>query len=259
MGSLRPQSSLPSLHDAATSASSSRTLDRFAVPAIPRWDELRSDGNGRSASPEFPPSYPAQSLHRPLSRTNERLTPPAPAYRTASDLSMGESTMDFHGRSRAELEALYRQQQMTSELERARMRDRALRSEQMHMEHPVSSRPSPRASSPRKLPQHKVYLINCKHCDLFLTDRGMKAVLLLKPNITLYSTDSIPTNCSPLYPPSPFLTGNSHHGPPVERTCDCLTQTLGCHGCGAPIGYNIVAPCARCTSSVAKHQRGSNG
>lgn len=29
---------------------------------------------------------------------------------------------------------------------------------------------------------------------------------------------------------------------PLPRTCECLTQTLSCHGCGAGIGYMIVAP-----------------
>lgn len=45
----------------------------------------------------------------------------------------------------------------------------------------------------------------------------------------------------------------------MERTCECLTQTLGCYGCGAAIGYSILSPCSRCTSSVVKHQRSSNG
>lgn len=37
---------------------------------------------------------------------------------------------------------------------------------------------------------------------------------------------------------------------PRERTCECLSQTLCCHGCGTAIGYMIVAPCARCAPGM---------
>lgn len=106
--------------------------------------------------------------------------------------------------------------------------------------------------------QHRVYLINCKSCGTFLTDRGMKAVLLLRPHITLYSTDAMP-NCGALHAPSRLAEPSAPHEPVVERTCDCLTQSLGCYGCGSAVGYHIVSPCQRCTNSVAKHQRSSNG
>lgn len=60
-----------------------------------------------------------------------------------------------------------------------------------------------------------------------------QAVLLLKPNIILFSTDASPCNAGPMYPDAPAsLEGESH----VERTCDCLTQSLGCYGCGSTIG-----------------------
>jgi hypothetical protein len=110
-------------------------------------------------------------------------------------------------------------------------------------------------SSSRPPSKHRVYLINCKSCGSFLTDRGMKAILLLRPHITLYSTDAIP-NCGPLHDQSDSANANE---PVLERTCNCLTQTLGCYGCGNAVGYHIVSPCSRCTSSVAKHQRNSNG
>lgn len=113
-------------------------------------------------------------------------------------------------------------------------------------------------SSPKEA-QHKVYLLNCKHCGNFLSDRGMKAVLLLKPNITLYSTDIVPSTCGPFFGGSSFHGGIDSNEAPVERTCQCLTQSLGCYGCGAQVGYNIISPCARCTSSVMKHSRSSNG
>ncbi|CUA66807.1 hypothetical protein RSOLAG22IIIB_00255 [Rhizoctonia solani] len=157
---------------------------------------------------------------------------------------------------------------------------------------------------------------------------GHKAVLLLRPNIALFSTDAMPVNCSPqpitgqqpaqenfekhpqdvtdlirqasdtstteprvdevLYaryflPPksvatdvhpektaperSADVTSGTHPGPtqPLPRTCECLTQTLSCHGCGAGIGYMIVTPCTRCTAQQSisgrpgQPQRTANG
>lgn len=125
--------------------------------------------------------------------------------------------------------------------------------------HAYSSNTSSNTQSSSKEAQHKVYLLNCKHCGNFLSDRGMKAVLLLKPNITLYSTDVVPSTCGPFFAGSSFHGGVDSNEPPVERTCECLTQSLGCYGCGAQVGYNIISPCARCTSSVMKHSRSSNG
>ncbi|PWN28612.1 hypothetical protein BDZ90DRAFT_153092 [Jaminaea rosea] len=108
---------------------------------------------------------------------------------------------------------------------------------------------------------HPVYLINCKGCGAFLTDRGMKAVLLLRPHVTLFSTDVMPQNCGPLYATqNPSILAKSK-GATAERTCECLTQTLGCYGCGSQIGYHIASPCRMCTSSVNHDalKRGSNG
>jgi len=42
-------------------------------------------------------------------------------------------------------------------------------------------------------------------------------------------------------------------------TCECLTQTLYCHGCGCIIGYMIVTPCVPCTSSSTPTNRVTNG
>ena len=110
----------------------------------------------------------------------------------------------------------------------------------------------------------KVWLLECKHCRTFLTNRGMKvrvdhqfvqrpvirgrssspqAVLLLRPNVPLYSTDALPANCSAYSARSPSI--ESPHQQPIEqqpRTCECLTQTLCCHGCGTSVGYMIVVP-----------------
>ncbi|KAF9529424.1 hypothetical protein CPB83DRAFT_906089 [Crepidotus variabilis] len=110
---------------------------------------------------------------------------------------------------------------------------------------------------------HKVWILDCKTCGAFLTNRAMKAVLLLRPNVSLYSSDALPLNCSAyssnpeaLRPPSVQKAG-SMSAP--SRTCECLTQTLCCHGCGTAIGYMIVIPCARCTSSITASNRATNG
>lgn len=86
--------------------------------------------------------------------------------------------------------------------------------------------------------QHKVWILDCRSCDLFLTNRAMKAVLLLRPNVSLYSSDASPVNCSAY---SAEDTAEQSR-PAPSRTCDCLTQTLCCHGCGNPVGYMIVVP-----------------
>ncbi|KAF8633340.1 hypothetical protein AX17_004512 [Amanita inopinata Kibby_2008] len=108
---------------------------------------------------------------------------------------------------------------------------------------------------------HQVWILDCKSCETFLTNRGMKAVLLLHPNVSLYSSDALPINCSAyssnpdaLRPPASRPRSNSSN-----RTCECLTQTLCCHGCGSPVGYMIVIPCNRCTSSITVTNRATNG
>ncbi|KAI0644571.1 hypothetical protein C8Q79DRAFT_781034 [Trametes meyenii] len=189
------------------------------------------------------------------------------------------------------------------------------------------TRPYPLSGYPRIVPvqpfaapppppiPHKVWILDCKSCGMFLTNRGMKAVLLLRPNVPLYSTDALPINCSAFSPPSevashapslsvssssgsssaaapspPHSARSSISGPgpapapaanpgptpsdasqppataaaataerPPSRTCECLTQTLCCHGCGNAVGYMIVAPCQRCTSSITANNRATNG
>ncbi|GAA5897473.1 uncharacterized protein JCM6883_006711 [Sporobolomyces salmoneus] len=109
----------------------------------------------------------------------------------------------------------------------------------------------PRQPAPQT-PVHRVYVLNCSTCDTFLTDRGMRAVLLLKPHIVLFSTDAPPCNAETSWPDEAM---EEEH---VERTCDCLTSSIACHGCGRVVGYHIVAPCNKCTESVQKHQRSAN-
>ncbi|KAJ7178421.1 hypothetical protein C8R43DRAFT_872269 [Mycena crocata] len=121
---------------------------------------------------------------------------------------------------------------------------------------------NPYAPPPPPPIAHKVWILDCKSCGTFLTNRGMKAVLLLRPNVALYSSDALPVNCSAytsnpqaLRPATSCPSSSAH---PL-RTCECLTQTLCCHGCGSAIGYMIVIPCARCTASISTTNRATNG
>ncbi|KAJ7680436.1 FAM72 protein-domain-containing protein [Mycena polygramma] len=102
---------------------------------------------------------------------------------------------------------------------------------------------------------HKVWILDCAKCGKFLTNRGMKAVLLLRPNVALYSSDALPVNCS-VYSSNPQ---DLRPATACPSSCDCLTQTMSCHGCGQKIGYYIVHPCTRCTSSISTTNRATNG
>ncbi|KAJ7703087.1 hypothetical protein B0H17DRAFT_1041565 [Mycena rosella] len=122
--------------------------------------------------------------------------------------------------------------------------------------HLFPAHPDPHALPPPVA--HRVWILDCKSCGTFLTNRGMKAVLLLRPDVSLYSSDALPVNCSAYTSnPHPKTCPSSSARPP--RTCECLTQTLCCHGCGCSIGYMIVIPCARCTSSISTTNRATNG
>ncbi|GAA5856904.1 hypothetical protein JCM8547_008455 [Rhodosporidiobolus lusitaniae] len=105
---------------------------------------------------------------------------------------------------------------------------------------------------PPPMPVHRVYTLRCSTCDTFLSDRGMRAVLLLKPHIVLFSTDARPCNTDTFWPDS--FDEEEH----VERTCQCLTSSVNCNGCGRTVGYNIVSPCIKCQQSVQKHSRSAN-
>ncbi|KAL5507290.1 hypothetical protein ACEPAH_6746 [Sanghuangporus vaninii] len=112
----------------------------------------------------------------------------------------------------------------------------------MHYPHVHVHTPSAVPPPPSSDVAHKVWMLNCKHCGNFITNRGMKCVLLLRPDVHLFSSDAMPVNCS-------VYQINSES--PRMRTCECLSQTLCCHGCGAAMGYMIVAPCARCAPGMS--------
>lgn len=116
----------------------------------------------------------------------------------------------------------------------------------------------PPLSAPTHPIAHKVWILDCRTCATFLTNRGMKAVLLLRPNVSLYSTDALPANCSAYSTNPDALRCPPCRPPGAPRSCECLTQTLCCHTCGTSIGYMIVVPCSRCTSVTASN-RATNG
>ncbi|KIK28008.1 hypothetical protein PISMIDRAFT_92007 [Pisolithus microcarpus 441] len=116
----------------------------------------------------------------------------------------------------------------------------------------------PPPSAPTHPIAHKVWILDCRTCATFLTNRGMKAVLLLRPNVSLYSTDALPANCSAYSTNPDALRCPPCRPPGAPRSCECLTQTLCCHTCGTSIGYMIVVPCSRCTS-VTANNRATNG
>ncbi|KAH7926510.1 hypothetical protein BV22DRAFT_1008886 [Leucogyrophana mollusca] len=125
----------------------------------------------------------------------------------------------------------------------------------------IQHNPYPPPPPPPQL-VHKVWILDCKSCGTFLTNRGMKAVLLLRPNVSLFSTDALPINCS-AYSTNPDALRPPPCRPSTSsspaRTCECLTQTLCCHTCGSAVGYMIVIPCSRCTSSITATNRATNG
>ncbi|KAH8828179.1 FAM72 protein-domain-containing protein [Flagelloscypha sp. PMI_526] len=112
---------------------------------------------------------------------------------------------------------------------------------------------------PPAIVAHHVWMLDCSSCGSFLTNRGMKAVLLLRPNVSLYSSDALPANCSAFAPKPGSSDRSSRPLPSSSRTCECLTQSLSCHGCGQTVGYFIVIPCVRCTSSISASNRTTNG
>ncbi|KAI5123951.1 hypothetical protein M0805_006364 [Coniferiporia weirii] len=123
---------------------------------------------------------------------------------------------------------------------------------------PLPANPPPFPSPPPMLEYlHKVWILDCESCGKFITNRAMKCVLLLRHDVNLFSSDALPVNCS-------VYQANSQVS--RARTCECLTQTLACHGCGSSIGYMIVAPCSRCTPSnshrppsLPRQTRNTNG
>ncbi|KAI0312976.1 hypothetical protein OF83DRAFT_1269453 [Amylostereum chailletii] len=136
--------------------------------------------------------------------------------------------------------------------------------------------PAAALQPPPPPPAHKVWILDCRTCRTFLTNHGMKAVLLLHPHVPLFSTDALPINCS-AHPASPAPAHVPATSTDPPRTCECLTQTLCCHGCGQGVGYMIVIPvrppfapriaritptaaqCPRCTSSMSAANRATNG
>ncbi|KAI9068351.1 hypothetical protein FKP32DRAFT_1663791 [Trametes sanguinea] len=129
------------------------------------------------------------------------------------------------------------------------------------------------AMPPPPIP-HKVWILDCKTCGTFLTNRGMKTPThapssSISSNTSASSSGTRSTRSSISGPSGGDVaqhgrsqgqagSGTSPERPP-SRTCECLTQTLCCHGCGNAVGYMIVSPCQRCTGSITANNRSTNG
>ncbi|KAE9411352.1 hypothetical protein BT96DRAFT_961284 [Gymnopus androsaceus JB14] len=131
----------------------------------------------------------------------------------------------------------------------------------IHLFPPNPYAPLPTQPSVQQPVPHKVWIVDCKTCGAFLSNRGMRAVLLLRPNVPLFSTDALPSNTSAFTSNPEALKPPTSSRPSTlpSRSCECLTQTLCCQRCGSTIGYMIVIPCARCTSSISASNRTTNG
>ncbi|KAJ8457064.1 hypothetical protein ONZ51_g11754 [Trametes cubensis] len=144
------------------------------------------------------------------------------------------------------------------------------------------------APPPPPIP-HKVWILDCKTCGTFLTNRGMKAVLLLRPNVPLYSTDALPINCSAFSPLPEQPSSTSSHAPSLSVSSTGSSSSYVSAGAsstrssisgpssgyqpGDPVPpsatsperppsrtwYMIVSPCQRCTSSITANNRSTNG
>ena len=85
-----------------------------------------------------------------------------------------------------------------------------------------------------------VSILDCKHCELEVCRRGMKAILLADMNVELYSTDS---------PPYSVQLVNEDYR---TRNCFCRIRDVACLGwyvlltSGNVIGYHVTQPCQPC-------------
>ncbi|GJN92548.1 hypothetical protein Rhopal_005578-T1 [Rhodotorula paludigena] len=202
----------------------------------------------RLSSPRAP-SVHRDVVEHPVPSTSQMRLVPAQMEPFLSQAPRAPSP-SAAGPSPTQLQWLQQSQQMHYHQQQQRLQQAFLAPPpQLHQQAPAPRQPSP---PPQPQPVHRVYVLRCATCDTFLSDRGMRAVLLLKPNIVLFSTDAQPCNSETFFP--------SEYGDDeqVERTCDCLTSSINCHGCGRTVGYHIVSPCNKCNASVQKHQRSAN-
>ncbi|SNX82502.1 uncharacterized protein MEPE_01208 [Melanopsichium pennsylvanicum] len=196
---------------------------RSAPSLLPSWPQLPrpsyalvpiSTSNSRPGA-----SRPSSNTHsRPL--TSERTSPYSTSRPHRFEMLEVQSS---HSTSSSHESELYRTRQALQSHLALRHQPSSLHVSSQsrsssNNSHAHSSTSSSNSQSSSKEAQHKVYLLNCKHCGNFLSDRGMKAVLLLKPNITLYSTDIVPSTCGPFFANSTFHGGMDSNETPVERT-----------------------------------------
>ncbi|BGP42110.1 hypothetical protein JCM10450v2_006196 [Rhodotorula kratochvilovae] len=207
-----------------------------------------------SASPAQPSSSAPRRVHRdvlepPLASTSA----PAPAQAVYYGARMPTPPMEqfapVRGQPQTQAQLQWAQQH---EYYQRRQLPPQVQAPQTYLAPPPVAQHQHQHHQQAPPPVHRVYNVRCAMCDTFLSDRGMRAVLLLKPHIVLFSTDAAPSNAETFYP------GEAGEEEQVERTCECLTSSINCHGCGKTVGYHIVSPCTKCNASVQKHQRSAN-
>ncbi|KAI8809697.1 FAM72 protein-domain-containing protein [Cladochytrium replicatum] len=93
---------------------------------------------------------------------------------------------------------------------------------------------TPRTSVRPQFRSKVVCELACRHCQVIVCKRGMKAILLADTNVELYSTDS---------PPSGVALVNDDY---ITRNCHCRIRDVACLGCGNVVGYHVTQPCETC-------------
>ncbi|KAI8906380.1 protein FAM72, partial [Gorgonomyces haynaldii] len=79
-----------------------------------------------------------------------------------------------------------------------------------------------------------VCILSCKHCQVEVCRRGMKAILLADMNVELFSTDAPPFGVQ--------LVNDDYQ----TQNCYCRIRDVACLGCGNVVGYHVTQPCSDC-------------
>lgn len=77
----------------------------------------------------------------------------------------------------------------------------------------------------------------CRHCQITVCRRGMRAILLADTTVELYSTDAPPCRVS--------LVADDY----TTANCACRIRDIACNGCGNVVGYHVTQPCDACLDS----------
>ncbi|KAG8451378.1 hypothetical protein GDO86_003545 [Hymenochirus boettgeri] len=83
-----------------------------------------------------------------------------------------------------------------------------------------------------------VSVLHCRFCEQVLSNRGMKAQLLVGTDLDMFSTDIPPTKAVD-------FVGNCY----FLEACRCKLKMTACLKCGNEVGYHVVVPCQQCLHS----------